>query len=165
MGKNGAQSQPAPFPPITRGIPLDKSPGTHIGPSTTQGLQPGSPPLHRQTLGWLLYKKKVSCSACADWPRAPQNTCCAEQPGVFPHAGNAGIRHLAPSDARETFAHTQHLPGHGSALSQLRETRALVRRREKAIDLGAQFFCTHPTPSPPASELSFTHRYYKFRNI
>jgi len=31
------------------------------------------------------------------------------------------------------------LPEHGSALSQLRETRALERRREKTIDLGAQF--------------------------
>jgi len=41
--------------------------------------------------------------------------------------------HTAPAWARQT-------------LSQLREKRALARRREKAIDLGAQFFL-HPPPS------------------
>jgi len=39
----------------------------------------------------VLYKMRVSCSACADWPRALQNTCGVEHPGVFLHAGNARI--------------------------------------------------------------------------
>ena len=35
--------------PLSRGIPWDKSSrNLQRGPSTTQGLQPGSPPLHRQ---------------------------------------------------------------------------------------------------------------------
>ena len=42
---------------------------------------------------------------------------------------------------REKLLHTQRLPEHGSAHLQLRETRALAKREEKTIDLGAQIFC------------------------
>jgi len=41
----------------------------------------------------LLHKMRVSCSACADWPRALQkHKQCATQnnPGVNLNAGNAG---------------------------------------------------------------------------
>jgi len=44
-----------------------------------------------------------------------------------------------------TFAHTQRLPEHGSARLQLRETRALAKREEKTIDLGAQWGLARPT--------------------
>ena len=72
----------------------------------------------------------------AESPPKAQAARNAEQPGVFPHAGNAG----APTDTREAFAHTQRLPEHGSARLQLRETRALAKREEKTITLGAHFF-------------------------
>ena len=70
---------------------------------------------------------------------------------------------------REKLLHTHSacLPEHGSVRLLFRETRALSKREEKTIDLGAQIFFvpTHlplPPPRPPAprrgseSELSFT---------
>jgi len=54
----------------------------------------------------------------------------------------------------ETFAHTQRLPEHGSALSQLRETRALAKREKKTTDLGRIFLPASRQGSE--SELSST---------
>ena len=94
---------------------------------------------------WLLHKIRVSCSACADWPRAPQKhkqRATRKNPGVTLYAGNAETpSHDAERQmTRENFSHTQHLPEHGSARLQLRETRALAKREEKTSDLGAHFF-------------------------
>jgi len=38
---------------------------------------------------WLLYKMRASCSVRADWPKARQNTCGVEHPGLFLLAGDA----------------------------------------------------------------------------
>ena len=49
-----------------------------------------SQPQRALTDSWLLYKMSASCSACADQPKALQNT----DVGLFLHAGN---RDMTPS--------------------------------------------------------------------
>ena len=114
----------------------------------------------RRTFGYC--KMEVSCSACADWPRALLQT--HEAPGVFPNAGSA-VMTPAPSDTSETHAHTARLPGHGAALSQLRATRALASpspsssyhftlqgAERKQLTSGRIFFVPAQLPlSPPRS--------------
>ena len=103
---------------------------------------------------------KVPCSACADWPRAPQKRkqrATRNNPALSPTQvtpGHDAERQLT----REKLLHTQRLSEHGIVRLQLRETRALAKREEKTIDLGAQFFCGD-SPAPrrgSESELSFT---------
>ena len=59
------------------------------------------------------------------------------------------------------------LPEHGSALSQLRETGALARRKEIQVTSGRKLIEAHESgfwaavPRPIESAFS---RYYKFRN-
>ena len=95
------------------------------------------------TDSWL-HKIRASCSACADWPRDIKNT--SEQPGVFPHAGNAGSRDAERQQTRERHLHTQLLPMRGSALLQLRETRVFAKREEKTMTPERNFLVAVPRP-------------------
>jgi len=84
---------------------------------------------------------RVSCFACADWPRILQKhkqRATRNNPGVILHPGNAELWRGTPADTREAFAHTQRLPEHGSARLQLRETRAIAKREEKTIGGGQE---------------------------
>ena len=84
-------------------------------------------------------------SACADWTRAIQKhkqRATRNNPALSPTQVTPGHDAERQLTREKTLAHTQRLPEHGSAHLQLRETRALAKREEKTIELGAHFFVT-----------------------
>jgi len=96
------------------------------------------------TYGLVLVRVRVSCSTCADWPKALQNTCGVEHPGVFPHEGNVGIRQRAPSDTRQAYAHTHSACLGTAARSHSPKKHAPLLGAERKQLTSGRIFCCWP---------------------
>ena len=142
-------------PPRRRALSQEKTRPPREGPRSrsslsllnpiTRGFGRGSSSYQvrvvNMTDSWLLYKMKVPCSACADWPRARAlNIPACSSTQVTPGYDTEHLLTLA-----RNFSHTQRPP-------RSSEKHAPLQGAErKKFALGLRFMCTHPPPSPSAS--------------